>query len=55
MENWDMVALVSKDVNALLTLSKKYNIELNTIKGGWETNLKLRPEKRLGKKNRKIC
>ena len=39
-----------KDVNALLTLSKKYNIELNTIKGGWETNLKLRPEKDWEKK-----
>ena len=34
-----------KDVNALLSFSKKYDIELNTIKGGWETNLKLRVEK----------
>ena len=34
-----------KDVNALLHFSKKYNIELNTIKGGWKTNLELRTEK----------
>jgi UDPglucose 6-dehydrogenase len=34
-----------KDVNALLYFSKKYNIELNTIKGGWKTNLELRTEK----------
>jgi len=34
-----------KDVNALLSFSKKYDIELNTIKGGWNTNLKVRTEK----------
>ncbi len=34
-----------KDVNALLSFSKKYNIELNTIEGGWKTNLKVRHEK----------
>ena len=34
-----------KDVNALLSFSKKHNIELNTIKGGWKTNLKVRSEK----------
>jgi nucleotide sugar dehydrogenase len=34
-----------KDVNALLSFSKKYEIELNTIKGGWKTNLKVRVEK----------
>jgi UDPglucose 6-dehydrogenase len=34
-----------KDVNALLHFSKKHNIELNTVKGGWNTNLKVRPEK----------
>ena len=34
-----------KDVNALLSFSKKYDIELNTIKGGWKTNLKVRQEK----------
>ncbi|MDC3246274.1 hypothetical protein OAT65_01525 [Flavobacteriaceae bacterium] len=34
-----------KDVNALLSFSKKHEIELNTIKGGWKTNLKVRPEK----------
>jgi UDPglucose 6-dehydrogenase len=34
-----------KDVNALLSFSKKYDIELNTISGGWETNLKVRHEK----------
>jgi UDPglucose 6-dehydrogenase len=34
-----------KDVNALLTFSKKHNIELNTIEGGWNTNLKVRIKK----------
>ena len=34
-----------KDVNALLSFSKKHDIELNTIKGGWKTNLKVRSEK----------
>jgi nucleotide sugar dehydrogenase len=39
-----------KDVNALLSFSKKENIELNTIMGGWNTNLKVRPEKDWEKK-----
>ncbi len=34
-----------KDVNALLTFTQKHGIELNTISGGWKTNLKLRVEK----------
>ena len=34
-----------KDVNALLSFSKKFDIELNTISGGWKTNLNVRPEK----------
>jgi len=34
-----------KDVNALLSFSKKHDIELNTISGGWNTNLKVRQEK----------
>ena len=34
-----------KDVNAILSFSKKYGIELNTIEGGWQTNLKVRQEK----------
>ena len=34
-----------KDVNALLSFSKKHDIELNTISGGWDTNLKVRHEK----------
>jgi UDPglucose 6-dehydrogenase len=39
-----------KDVNALLFFSKKHNIELNSINGGWATNLKVRPEKDWEKK-----
>tara|TARA_B100000963_G_scaffold289151_1_gene258579 strand:- start:32029 stop:32865 length:837 start_codon:yes stop_codon:yes gene_type:complete len=39
-----------KDVNALLSFSKKHNIELNSIEGGWTTNLKVRPEKDWEKK-----
>lgn len=34
-----------KDVNALLNFSRSLNIEMNTILGGWKTNLKIRPEK----------
>ena len=34
-----------KDVNALLSFSKKHDIELNSIAGGWATNLKVRQEK----------
>ena len=34
-----------KDVNALLSFSKKHEIELNSIAGGWKTNLLVRPEK----------
>jgi UDPglucose 6-dehydrogenase len=39
-----------KDVNALLSFSKKHGVELNSIAGGWATNLKLRPEKDWEKK-----
>ena len=39
-----------KDINALLSFSKKHNIELNTIAGGWATNLKVRPHKDWEKK-----
>ena len=34
-----------KDINALLSFSKKHDIQLNTIKGGWKTNLKVRQGK----------
>ena len=34
-----------KDVNALLSFSEQYGLELNTIRGGWKTNMKVRPEK----------
>ena len=34
-----------KDVNALLLFAKQFNISLNTVEGGWKTNLKVRPEK----------
>ena len=39
-----------KDVNALLCFSKKHNIDLNTVQGGWKTNLQLRPERDWEKK-----
>ena len=39
-----------KDVNALLSFSKKHKIQLNTIAGGWATNMKVRPEKDWEKK-----
>lgn len=34
-----------KDVNSLLFFSKMLGVELNTIQGGWKTNLNVRPEK----------
>ena len=34
-----------KDVNALITLADKLGSPLHTIKGGWKTNLEVRPEK----------
>jgi len=34
-----------KDVNALLTFADEVDVDLNTIKGGWVTNLQVRPEK----------
>lgn len=34
-----------KDVNALLTFAEDKGIKLNTILGGWETNLHVRPER----------
>lgn len=34
-----------KDVNALITLAKELDTPLNTIEGGWKTNLEVRPEK----------
>lgn len=34
-----------KDVNALLTFAKENGVNLNTIAGGWKTNLEVRPEK----------
>lgn len=34
-----------KDVNALINFAKNNSITLNTIKGGWKTNLEVRPEK----------
>lgn len=39
-----------KDVNALLSFSRKHDIELNSISGGWITNLRVRPEKDWEKK-----
>ncbi len=34
-----------KDVNALINFSKKYSIRLNTIAGGWKTNIEVRSVK----------
>ena len=34
-----------KDVNALITLAKELDTPLNTIEGGWKTNLTVRPER----------
>ena len=34
-----------KDVNAFILYAKNLEIELNTIRGGWETNLKVRKDR----------
>ena len=34
-----------KDVNAIIEIGKLNNIPLNTVEGGWKTNLEIRPEK----------
>lgn len=34
-----------KDVNALLSFAKDNGVNLNTIEGGWKTNLEVRPER----------
>ena len=39
-----------KDVCAILSFSKSIDLELNTISGGWKTNLKVRSEKDWEKK-----
>ncbi len=39
-----------KDVSALINFSKKIKVNLNTIEGGWITNLSVRPEKDWEKK-----
>ncbi len=40
-----------KDVNALLNFSRRNSVDLNTIEGGWKTNLKVRTEKDWEKKH----
>ncbi len=34
-----------KDVNALIDFAKKHDLKLNTVQGGWDTNIMVRPEK----------
>ena len=33
-----------KDINALISLAKKHNINMNTLEAAWKTNLEVRPE-----------
>jgi UDP-glucose 6-dehydrogenase len=33
-----------KDVNAIATLARSFNVPLNTVEAGWKTNLEVRPE-----------
>lgn len=37
-------ACFPKDINALITLAKEYNINMNVLKAAWVTNLEVRPE-----------
>ncbi len=34
-----------KDVNALITYAEGHGLRMNTIEGGWKTNLEVRPER----------
>jgi nucleotide sugar dehydrogenase len=34
-----------KDVNAIINFAKEHNVNMNTIEGGWKTNLEVRPER----------
>ena len=34
-----------KDINAFMSMANSLQIEVPTIKGAWETNLNVRPEK----------
>jgi len=34
-----------KDVNAIIKMAKNLGVPLNTIEGGWKTNLEVRPDK----------
>jgi UDPglucose 6-dehydrogenase len=34
-----------KDINAIISFAKSVGVDVNTIKGAWETNLKVRPER----------
>ena len=43
-----------KDVNALLSSSKTYDLEMNTILGGWKTNIKVRSDKDWEKEGRSV-
>jgi nucleotide sugar dehydrogenase len=33
-----------KDINAIIEFSKEQGVEMNTLEGAWETNLRVRPE-----------
>ena len=34
-----------KDVNSFINFAESYSVKLNTIKGGWKTNLEIREDK----------
>ena len=50
MENLDMEEHVFKRCKCAFKFFKKNNIKLNSIAGGWITNLEVRPEKDWEKK-----
>jgi UDPglucose 6-dehydrogenase len=33
-----------KDINAIIEFSQEHGVQMNTLKGAWETNLRVRPE-----------
>lgn len=37
-------ACFPKDINAIISLAKKLNVNMNVLEGAWKTNLEVRPE-----------
>ena len=45
MVSLGLVVVVPKDIQAMINYSKKLGVSPNVLKGAWETNLDVRPER----------